>query len=139
MANYLNVQIKKAEIRTSPSFLSGIVRSAGYGARVAVLQERGNWAEVAYSGVVGWLHTSALTVKKIMMSAGEQPDNVAADDDEIALAGKGFNKEVEEQFKKRNANLSYEYVDYTERYTMSGSQIRSFLAGGKLKPREELV
>jgi len=85
-------------------------------------------------GVAGWIHGSALTVKKIQMAAGSQTAKVAASGDELALAGKGFNKDVEADFKAKNKNLDYTWVDAMGAMTITPQETVKFITDGELRP-----
>ena len=47
--------------------------------------------------MTGWIHQSALTSKQIVMNSGAAVSS-SANSQEIALAGKGFNEDVERQY-----------------------------------------
>lgn len=127
----MSVQVRTAQVKASPSFTA---RSAGmvkYGTRVDVMAEQNNWAHIAKPN--GWLHMSALTKKKIKpVSKKYTGSNVSYD--EAALAGKGFNPQVEEKFIQSNHNLAAAYrdVDRVEKFTASDAELRQFAKTGKL-------
>jgi hypothetical protein len=52
---------------------------------------------------------------------------------EVAMAGKGFNQEVEDSFKNQNRNLNYADVDEVEAITIQESILRRFLEEGRLR------
>jgi hypothetical protein len=59
---------------------------------------------------------------------------VTADSPEVVLAGKGFSKEVEQQYKKDDASLRYDRVDDVERNArVSAVEVRQFVKDGGLK------
>jgi hypothetical protein len=70
--NIMSVQVKKSQLRSTPSFLGKIVATVSYGNRVEVWSQRGAWYRVGFPGteVQGWMHTSALTRKRIVLKAG---------------------------------------------------------------------
>ena len=55
--------------------------------------------------------------------------------DELALAGKGFSKQVENEFKEKNPNVNYAWIDRMEKFVVSETQIKRFLKEGKLSPK----
>jgi uncharacterized protein YgiM (DUF1202 family) len=134
-AESMSVQVKSGSIRTSPSFLAKIVAQVQYGDRVAVLSQSNGWAEVkiASSGLQGWIHASALTTEKIELRAGEGNVAQSASSDELALAGKGFNAQVEKEYKAKNPKVSFAWVDKMEKMTVSDETIREFIQIGGLK------
>ncbi len=82
----------------------------------------------------GWIHESALTPKRVVMSAGAGDVRSGASGEEIALAGKGFNKEVEAEYKKQNQKLDYTWVDWMGQQTIGAEQLIQFLKQGGLTP-----
>ncbi len=133
----LSIQIKKGQLRATPSFLGKIMAEIDYGDRVVALDQREAWIKVRFSSenIEGWLHTSAVTTKKIILKPGTSDVVLAADSDEIALAGKGFNKQVEGAFQSQNPRLDYTLIDQMERVVVSQEQIEQFIRDGRLVSR----
>lgn len=135
----MSVQVKEGQLRSTPSFLAEILAKPPYGDRVEIIQDKGPWKKVTNRGVQGWMHTSALTTKTIVLRAGAANVQTTATGGEIALAGKGFNEEVEKQYKNLNRNLDYAWVDRMEKFQVSSDQMQAFLKQGKLTPGEGVV
>jgi uncharacterized protein YgiM (DUF1202 family) len=135
-ATLMSIQVKKADLRSTPSFLGSITASLQYGDRVAIDQQNGAWYKVTKPGTStgGWLHTSALTKKTIVMTAGDGAQT-GASSGEMALAGKGFNADVEKEFKAGHKDIDFAPVDRMARYAVSPTDIRSFVREGGLKPQ----
>ncbi len=133
----MSIQVKKGEIRSTPSFLGNIVARLSYGDRVYVREEKGPWVRVGLQGNKneGWIHNSALTSKKIEFHAGAANVQTSTSSDELALAGKGFSKQVENEFKEKNPNVNYAWIDRMEKFVVSETQIKRFLKEGKLSPK----
>lgn len=129
----MSVQVKQAQLRQEPTFLSPVVATASYGQRLHCEEERGDWFSVlSQGGDRGWLHRSALTEKTIEMGAGSQ--GAGASGEEMVLAGKGFNKQVEQSYRSSHGGLGYKYVDEAERaYPVSQQQLVAFLNAGGLE------
>ncbi|MDD8027353.1 MAG: hypothetical protein PHI34_12660, partial [Acidobacteriota bacterium] len=53
---------------------------------------------------------------------------------EVALAGKGFNKQVEDSYKSKNPKLDFAAVDRLLQVKVAGGQVEEFLRRGKLNP-----
>lgn len=130
----MSVQIRNAQLRATPSYLGKITGSAPYAQRVEVLQTQGDWLEVRSAAATGWLHKSALTTKKIVIKAGASDVGATASGEELALAGKGFNSDIEADFKNKNAEVSFAPIDRMEKITVSPSEARAFLGQGGVKP-----
>ena len=136
-AGSMSVQVKQSQVRTAPSFMARIVATLQYGDRVDIVSSQGTWTQVFVStgGVKGWVHTSALTKKKIVLKAGASDVSKTATSDELALAGKGFNKKVESEFRTKNRNLDYAQIDKMEKIKVSNNGIRKFLKEGEVSPK----
>jgi SH3-like domain-containing protein len=130
----MSVQLRASQLRATPSHLGKIVAKISYGERVTVLQEKGAWKKVSMlrSNVQGWIHETALTTKTIALKAGQGNVGTSVTGKEIALAGKGFNEEVEAQYKKGNKNLDYTWINQMETMKVSPEQMEDFIAGGNL-------
>ena len=134
----LSVQVKEGELRATPSFLGQIVARVAYGDRVSVIEDRGTWKKVSLrGGKQGWMHSSALTTKRIALKAGQTDVRTGASQNELALAGKGFNEQVESSFRKQNKNLDYTWINRMETFKVSPDLMRSFLAQGNVIPPAE--
>lgn len=133
----MSVQVKSGQLRAAPSFLGKLVGNVNYGERLQVVERQGDWSKVTTpAGQDGWIHTSALTKKKISMKAGTQDAQAAASGDELALAGKGFNSEVEADFKAKNRNVDFTWVDKMEKLKVSPEAVQQFLKEGGVQPNE---
>ena len=136
MQEQFSVQVKESQVRDKPSFLAVVVATIKYGDQVSVLQTQDSWAEVTIAGKAGgWVHLSALTKKKIIRdNAGTQAD-LTTSNAELALAGKGFNKQIEEQFRRQNSQANFAAVDRMEKYRVSQQEMEQFLKDGGLSPQ----
>jgi len=131
----LSVQVREGQLRERPSFLGKVITDVEYGDRMTVLSTQGGWTKVRKgNGKTGWIHTSALTEKKVVMKAGDIDAATAASGEELALAGKGFNDEVEAEFKSNNPDVDYTWVDRMERIVVSIDESIDFLEDGSLEP-----
>ena len=132
----MSVQVKTGHVRSTPSFLGKIVATLSYGDPVQVQDAKGPWRQVDLSNAGnGWIHMSSLTRKKIILNPGEADVEQAAASDEIALAGKGFNEQVEGEFKAQNPAIDYTWIDKMEKIVISQDQMIQFLNQGDLKPK----
>jgi hypothetical protein len=91
---------------------------------------------VAIRKIKGWMHMSALTTKTIALQAGKADVKTGATSSELALAGKGFNAKVEAEFKKKNKNIDYNWVDRMEALVINPGQMQAFLKQGQVNPPE---
>lgn len=135
-ANMMSVQVRKADLRATPSFLGAVTASLQYGERVAVDQQNGPWYRVTQAGgtASGWLHNSALSRKTIVMSAGGAAQT-GASSGEMALAGKGFNADIEKEFKANHKNIDFTSVDRMETRKVAVSAVQAFAREGGLETK----
>ena len=126
----MSVQVRKADIRDTPSFLGKIISSVAYGDKVTVQSENGAWMLVSSGGQSGWLHNSALTRNTIVMKSGAGAQT-SASSGEMALAGKGFNADVEAQFKAGHKDIDFSWVDRMEKIKIPTAVIQKFVAEGQ--------
>ncbi len=134
-AEVMNVQVRTTKLRSRPSFLGSTVAEVGYGAQVTVKGRQGPWIEVtALDGESGWLHESALSEDELAMVSGTIDAKTGASGEEIALAGKGFNDQVENEYKKKHGDLDYTWVDLMEKIVITSEQAEAFLAAGQIVP-----
>ncbi|QTQ15591.1 hypothetical protein [Treponema parvum] len=138
-AETMYICAQKAQLKESTFFFSKTVATLLYGDRVDVLSSDGKWIKVSAPDkgasakeVSGWLQSSALTKKKIV----SRGNRVSADAKELALAGKGFSEEVENEYKK-SGKADYAAVDKMEDAELSSSDLFQFILEGKLNGAEE--
>lgn len=130
----MSVEVKSSPLRTSPSFLASPAATVNYGDQVEVLQQQGDWAEVsAQGGKKGWIHQSALTKKKVVFGPGGSSAQLGASSDELSLAGKGFNKDVEEKFRAGHRDADFTWVDKMEAMVVTPPEMVAFLKEGGLR------
>ena len=133
-ASPMSVQVKTGQLRAQASFLGQVTGTLNYGARVDVIQQTGEWMQVRTAdGKTGWMHQSALSKKKIVMAAGQRDTQTGASGDELALAGKGFNSDVEADFKAKNKNVDFTWVDWMEKIKVTPEQSAEFLREGGVR------
>jgi len=123
------VAAKTVELKSSTGFFASTQGTLAYGAAVTVLQIKGKWAEVrstAKSSVSGWTAVTNLSAKRIV--AGSTGGATA---NEVALAGKGFNQEIENTYKA-GGTLNYADVDKTEALKVSRKELQDFIVEGHL-------
>jgi hypothetical protein len=120
---------KTLSLKSSTGFFASTKGTLEYGAQVTVLQVSGDWVEVrsaANSSVSGWANTASLSARRIIAGSGS-----SASAQEVALAGKGFNQEVENA-NRADGKLNYTDVDRTEAIEVSMDELRKFLEEGRL-------
>jgi SH3-like domain-containing protein len=128
----MSVQVRNCKVRATPSQLGRTVATVEYGTQVQTGQLQKGWYPVTTpDGKTGWLHESALSTKPIAMQAGTTDAATGVSSDEVALAGKGFNEQVEAKMKA-DGKLDYTWVDRMAAFEVSADQINEFRAQGNL-------
>lgn len=131
----MSVQVRNGQVRATPSFLGSPVAPVAYGDRVEALQQQGDWVEVTVpGGKKGWLHISALTTKQVSLGSGTKDAKVSASGEELALAGKGFNSDVEAQYRAANPGTDFTWVNLMEQMNVQPEEMVAFLKQGGVKP-----
>jgi hypothetical protein len=129
------VQVREAQIRSTPSFLGKITARAGYGEKVIVMTEQRGWMKVRKSAspvAEGWMHGSALSTVRVILKSGDKSAMVKSSTQEVALAGKGFNEKIEGGYASNHQNLDYTWVDKMERLSPNPEQLEKFIVNGRL-------
>jgi hypothetical protein len=124
----LYVKVREAKVRTEPKQWAPSVASLKYGDRVSVVSEDGAWLKLSN----GYLHSTAVSERRVVLEASKSV-NKGGDDKDVILAGKGFNKEVENSYAAKNRSLNYSEVDRMEKLKVSDRELASFVGEGKLQ------
>jgi hypothetical protein len=124
----LYVAVKTVTLKSSTGFFASNRGTLNYGDRVTVLQVNGKFVEVqnANSTLTGWTASANLSARQIV--SGNENTLSAR---ETALAGKGFNEEVENAYKSKG-DLNYADVDRVEAIKVTETDLRRFLEEGHL-------
>lgn len=131
----MSVEVREAIVRTTPNYLGGAAGKVSYGDEVVVISEEGNWVKITVPS--GYLPKSSVTKHKVPKDPGQKYSSGSVKHDEVALAGKGFNPQVEAEYKRNNAGMAAAFVsvDKVERYGASEGELRAFQSAGKLKSK----
>ena len=124
------VAIKTVELKSGTGFFASTRGTLNYGDRVTVLQVSGRFVEVrsaTNSSLTGWTATANLSARQVASASTS-----TATAREVAMAGKGFNQEVEASYRSQNQSLNYAEVDRVERITVNRTELERFLRDGRL-------
>jgi len=133
------VQVRSSKIHASPEFWAPAVGPISYGDALTVLatQKEGGWLKVrGNGGKQGFVHISALTSRRVVLKAGSQKSPLHSGSSEVVLAGKGFNKEIEQDYAQTHA-LSFSPVDRVEQQRLSEFELSKFMKAGHLGGAKE--
>lgn len=157
LAEQVTVSVKEAGLRADKSFHASTLASLAYGTRLEVVGKNSGWLQVQHGGTTGWVHSS--NVSPAQTSGGKaggaqdqafnrlagQPVKPADgntkgfSEDEVSLAGKGFNAAVEQQYQRSNPSaVNYRAVDDMEKLRVSRASVQQFAqAGGLSSSRDQ--
>lgn len=127
----LYVKIKQTALRDKPSNLGKVLSTLSYTTAVVVSEKNSSWARVSVDGKAGWVALSALVSQTVKKTSGS---DTGTSGNEVALAGKGFSKEVEAQYKE-DSKLDFTWIDKMEKIGPDPADVDKFAAagpGGKL-------
>ena len=136
-AKQMFVTVKTTVVRATPGYLGKPLGELKYGDRVTVLDKPADapkdWLKILGPDkkLQGWVNASSLSQKEIVLKAGSGDVSQSASSGDVALAGKGFNADVEKQYKE-NQHLDYTWVDNMEKFEVDPRQVSLFLSQGGL-------
>ena len=131
-AETVTVITKQNAIRESCKFFSPVKATVHYNDVLDVISQTGDWYQVSFKGSQGCIHKSAVEKKSISLSKITGSGSQSAAGEEVALAGKGFNPQVESAYKRQNPSLNFQAVNTIENYGVSENELINFIQGGKL-------
>jgi hypothetical protein len=127
--NIMFITARNLELRASTGFFAKTSATIQYGTEVDVMRVNGDWVEVRSrenASVAGWTRSANLTSRRIVPGRSG-----GATAQEVALAGKGFNQDVEDVYRQGD-HLDYDAVDRVEAHTVNREDLHSFLVEGRL-------
>lgn len=130
----VTVVVKKTSIRRDRQFYAPALGEAQLGDAFSVLAREKGWVKVGAKAGEGWMHESAVTSKKVAVAA-QGPVGGKTDERDIAAAGKGFNPQVESEYRKKNPEADYAAVDRMEQLAVTDAAVTAFVRDGNLQPR----
>lgn len=127
------VKIQTTHLREQPKFYAKTLAVLEAGDGIETLEIQDGWMKVrTEKGLVGWLHSSSVAEKKFSLFGTEKTLKTQAAGDEVALAAKGFNKQVEEKYRASHPELNFNLVDEMAQTKIPLSELHDFLKQGKL-------
>jgi hypothetical protein len=123
------ISVREAQLRTAPVFLSGVVARLPYGVLVEIAEVGEGWflVRAVESGDEGWITASAVEPPESLNLGAGDGDRGNTTTREIALAGRGFNEQIESEYKDEN-DLDFSLVDQMEQFVLPPEQLAEFLA-----------
>jgi hypothetical protein len=84
-----------------------------------------------YKTSSGYIHASAVTEKKVKLGSADSVGG-SASAEEVTLAGKGFNAQVEKSYGEKNGEANFAAVNAMERRSIAEGELFEFLRAGGL-------
>jgi hypothetical protein len=137
-AEVMYVKVAKTRLLSRASAFSKTKATLKYRTKVTVLVKKGAYFKVRTKQGTGYLPKRSLLVKKPRYSSRLKGKYVSSD--EVALATKGFNEQVESDYKHQHRDLPYAELDQLEKdttYKDVTKTFRSFRKKGKLGEYQE--
>jgi hypothetical protein len=133
-AETIKVTTRENAVRGECRFFAPVKLKVSLGDQLTVKGRKGDWYLVSAKGVNGCIHKSAVESRSFA-TAGRGAASGGTSTDEVSLAGKGFNPQVEAGYRKSNKNLNYAAVDEIIRIQVNEKSLESFvLQGGLIQP-----
>lgn len=128
-AGTITVLVQETALRKRPQSYSPSVGTARLGQKF----ESAGLESGFYKTDSGYIHSSAVTTRKASVSGGDGVGG-SATAEEVTLAGKGFNAQVEKSYGSKNGSANFAAVNAMERRSVSENQLFDFLRAGGLLP-----
>ncbi len=134
LAETLVVKVQSTNLRQTPKFYGAVVQALRSGDKVEKIKSQPDgWIQVKTAGgALGWVHSSAVAVQKFNLAAMNTGLKTQASANEVALAGKGFNKQVEASYRAQHKNVSFAEVDWMMQLKVAAATLEEFMKQGRL-------
>ena len=134
LAATITVLVQQTAVRKRPQFYAPAAATAKLGDVFSADGPTNGW----YKTDGGYIHESAVTAKKVKLSDDATVNGGGgATADEVTLAGKGFNSQVEQSYSAQNSAANFAAVDAMEKRAVPDAQEIEFLRRGGLIPKED--
>ena len=124
------VAVETAEVKSSSGFFAREVGTLRLGDEVILLRYGGRWSEVRAGALTGWVVSASLSPRRTVRPGS------AVTPGEVALAGKGFGREIENEYRL-SGNLDFSPVDEMEAMVIPMEELRRFIIEGRLSGGEQ--
>jgi len=127
------IAVQNQSIYPMPAFYASPVIPVSYGTTATINEIDGEWYRITTSlNQAGWIHRTAVTGAIQTASAGTSASGDVTSD-EIMLAGRGFNQDIEATYAGEHPDLDFSLVNSMETsYTVTPQQLFQFLVDGNL-------
>lgn len=138
------VQVRAAKLREAPKHFAEGIADLQFGEQLAVVSHTGGWYRArtlpngAQAPLLGFLHESAATTRRIVLSTQQVSlADLAVDEAQVYLAGKGFNEQVERSYSKDPSHPNYAALNGLQStLKITAAETRTFVEEGQLASDE---
>lgn len=123
---------KENALREQCRFFSPVKARVQYADVITVISKEGDWYRASFKGIEGCIHKNAIEEKSFTLSGISGTEKRSATNTEVALAGKGFNPQVESSYRRSHPEMNFRAVDLIEGYTVSETELLDFIIKGGL-------
>lgn len=127
----VTVLVQETVVRKKPQFFAAAAGTARLGQTFEGEGPENGWYKVD-GKFDGYIHASAVTAKKVKVSGDSVGGGASAE--EVTLAGKGFNAQVEKSYGAKNGAADFSGVNAMERREVSEAAVLEFMRAGGLLP-----
>jgi hypothetical protein len=129
----ITVQTLTAKLMKTPSFIGQTSAKLVRGDQLKFEEAQKDWYKATNAkGASGWINKTAVVEKAVQLSTKPGGGSGGATADEVALAGRGFSKDVEEKYKSEHKDLDFSHVDKIEKLEVEPEELAKFAAEGKI-------
>lgn len=123
---------KENALREQCRFFSPAKTKLQYADTVTIISKEGDWYRVSFKGTEGCIHKNAIEEKSFSLSGMSGTEKRPATNAEVALAGKGFNPQIETSYRHNHPDMNFRAVDLIEGYAVSEAELLDFVTKGGL-------
>jgi hypothetical protein len=137
-AKEMTIQVNQTQLRSMPAYYGSVVATVNYADRLNIIETKGSWVKASNprNNATGWVHISALTSKILAPKSGGGSAPTSVSSGELSAAEKGFTEQIEKNYRQKNRNIDFTWVDRMEKIKISPQQSATFLREGQIKPAE---
>lgn len=123
---------KENALREQCKFFSAVKARVQYADVITVISKEGDWYRASFKGIEGCIHKNAIEEKSFTLSGISGTEKRSATTTEVALAGKGFNPQIEASYRHNHPDMNFRAVDLIERSAISETDLLDFINRGGL-------
>ena len=123
---------KENALREQCRFFSPVKARVQYADVITVISKEGDWYRASFKGIEGCIHKNAIEEKSFNLSGISGTEKRSATNTEVALAGKGFNPQIEASYRHNHPDMNFRAVDLIERSAISEADLLDFINRGGL-------